>query len=230
MAGVVAEVAGADVAALHQDLAVVGDAHPHPRDRQADGADPVVVGRVARGRATRLGLAVELDEGEPDRVEPADQVGVDRRGRGDQDVGLVEAELVADLGADHPVEHLVGQPLPQRRATDGASWASIRAPTQPEVLFDEELLQRRAPRPAWRGRLPGTSPTPEARRRTPSGGSRGDPRRRWQGCERTRSRRRRRSGRSRSSSARRCGSAGGTTRAARPRGSGTATRSCGSST
>ena len=100
----VLEVALTDVAPLDQDLAVVAEPDRHARQGGAHGADAVPGGPVGGGRPASLGLAVELDDGESDGVEPADEARVDRRRRADQDVGLVQAQALADGGAQRPVE------------------------------------------------------------------------------------------------------------------------------
>ena len=74
--------------------------HLDARDGLADGPDADVVGGV-QGRAEGdLGLAVALGDRQPDAVEPAQQVGVDRGRARREDAGPVEAQLVPQQGAD----------------------------------------------------------------------------------------------------------------------------------
>ena len=67
-----------------------------------------------------------------------EEIGVNRRGRADQDVGLVEPDLVADLDPDRGVERFVRHPLPDRSAARRPAVAN-HVFAQVDVAIDDEL-------------------------------------------------------------------------------------------
>ena len=80
-----------DVAAAGDDLAVVGDRDLHAGDRLTDVAGLVAQWRP-RHRAGRLGHAVDLRQLDPDRVEPLEDLGRQRRSAGDRQLDRVEPD------------------------------------------------------------------------------------------------------------------------------------------
>ena len=97
------------------------------------------VGRRAHGGDTAvLGLAVDLGHREAEPVEPAQQVGVDRRGGRHEVVGLVEAQFGADRAPDEGVEGPVLGGLDHRQRRSGAGDAAL-AGRQVEVALGQHL-------------------------------------------------------------------------------------------
>ena len=102
----VVPVAGEDLAALEQQLAVVGDPDRGARQRAADGADLDRVRQVHGHGAGGLGEAVALEHGQPDAaVEVAEPV-AERRAAGDG-VRALAAEGGEQLAVDQPLEDRV---------------------------------------------------------------------------------------------------------------------------
>ena len=115
------EVAEEDVAAPADHLAVLGERHLDAGHRRADRARLHLVGRPGH-RAGALGHAVDLRQRHADRPEPGEQLGRDRRGAGDGEVELVEAEHLADAAEGHVVEELPGGPSSSVASSHAMRW------------------------------------------------------------------------------------------------------------
>ena len=123
----VVEVPATDVAAPQEDLPVGGDGYLHSGQGGADSPDAEVAGLIGRGRSAALCLAVELQQREPDGVEPPDHFGAERGRGGEHDRRLVEAETLAHRLSDRHVHQL---PEPSRPRDGG-----------PRTLFGVDLGQ-----------------------------------------------------------------------------------------
>ena len=113
------EVAGEDVAAAADDLAVVGEHDLAPGDGGPDGAGLQPV-RRPRHRPRRLRHAVDLRQRHADRLVPLEQLARDRRRAGDGELDLVEADQLP-----HRAEGDVLEEVPRGVLLGGA--ASPRA-------------------------------------------------------------------------------------------------------
>src|ERR1019366_10488269 len=125
----VCALSGSPVASLDENLTVFGDAHPHAGKRSSDRAHSVVLRRVTGGGSAYLGLAIEFDDREPDRVQPAQKIGMDGGGRSDEDVGPVETDLPTDPRAQGRVEHCVRHGLPRRQTPSRLAF-NLETPAQ----------------------------------------------------------------------------------------------------
>src|ERR1019366_8269185 len=93
------------------DLAVLGDPYVHTLDGLPDRAEPRVAPPVEAGDGHVLAHPVALEDLESDGMEEAEDVHGDRRGAGDERVGLVETGLLANLAKHEAVGQTVAQPL-----------------------------------------------------------------------------------------------------------------------
>ncbi len=114
LAGLVGPVAGEDLAAAEEQLAVVGDPDGRARHRAAHGADPGGVGGVDAQRGRGLGEAVALEHGQADAAVEVAQALAQRRTTRDGELAA-PAQGVAQLGVDQPREDRVRGAHPQRR-------------------------------------------------------------------------------------------------------------------
>ena len=78
------EVAGRDVLAAHEDLAVGGDLHLDAGDRLADRSLLRAERMIQRDDRRRLGQAVALDHDEPELAPERFELGLERRGADDE--------------------------------------------------------------------------------------------------------------------------------------------------
>ena len=109
----VAPIALHDQLAANQYLAVLGDPDLGILQRRPDRVHlDARLRPVAADHRRRLGLAVALEDGEPDRVEEDPDVRIERRSARDHRLHPA-AEAGADLGPEQPVEHEVHRPVPQ---------------------------------------------------------------------------------------------------------------------
>ena len=97
-------VAAGDVAAAHQDLAVVGDGDLDAGDRLAHGPAPGAEGMVEGDDRRGLGQAVALDDQEPEPRPERLQPGIERRRADDER---------PELPAEQPVDPPVAPPAPR---------------------------------------------------------------------------------------------------------------------
>ena len=124
MAASFVPVAGEDLAAAEQQLAVLGDPHLGAGEGLADGADLQRVGAVDGERGGGLGEPVALEHGQPDAaVEVAEPVA--ERGAAGHGVRAAAAER----GAQPPVD----QPGEDARAGRGRASGTLPAVERPGV-------------------------------------------------------------------------------------------------
>jgi hypothetical protein len=108
-------VAGEDVWALDEHLAVLGDAHCRSVERTADRADLDVSGGVHRRGGRRLGQPVALQHREPDAAVEVSEPQPERGPAGDRPLHLA-AERRPQLDVDELVERRVLRAEPEARA------------------------------------------------------------------------------------------------------------------
>ncbi len=134
-----APVAVHDQLAAHQDFPVLGDAHRDVGQRLADRVDADRIRRVGADHRTRLGLAVALHEGQPERQVEAPDLRLQPRAAAHHRAQPA-AEARHDAAADQRVEHRVEQPVGQGRLPV--------EPAQPgrDGVPEQRLLPRLLPR------------------------------------------------------------------------------------
>src|SRR6266446_9404418 len=99
-----------DVVTGDQDLAVTRDLHPHPVERRTDGVDLDPRRHIAGDDRSRLGLAIALQQPDPERQkEPAD-FGVERRAARYHRLEPA-AEAPAEFGPHEAVEEGIEEAL-----------------------------------------------------------------------------------------------------------------------
>src|SRR6266403_361427 len=99
-----------DVVASHQDLTISGNLDPDPVEWRPDGIDLDAQGRVASDDRSRLGLAVALQQSDPDRQKEAADFGVERRAARYHRLEPT-AEAPAQFGPNEAVEQRIEEPL-----------------------------------------------------------------------------------------------------------------------
>ena len=115
----VAVVAGTDVPAPDQELAILQDALLDPDEGGADGPQPDVLGASDVGEAGGLGHPVPLLDRDADAVEELQDVHGDGRRPGGRKEDTVQTDPLADLRTDQPVERGPSQPDPHRNGAPG---------------------------------------------------------------------------------------------------------------
>ena len=114
-----------DVVAGHQDLTISGDLDPDPVEWRPDGIDLDAQGRVASDDRSRLGLAVALQQPDPERQKEAADFGVERRAP--RHHGLEPAaEASAQFGPNEIVEQRIEEPLAEGQRLRGQPLAPYR--------------------------------------------------------------------------------------------------------